>query len=488
MSKLSYSLTLATFLLVLATAAGAQAPQRLFEISSTAAPAKERSSLASVREADISFGPASLAESGRERIEILLFDGKAYEARRKDVEIRAIDDYTWRGSIEAKSFTGDVILTFRKGYVSGLIYSPEAVYEIIASGSRQILVELDQALFPECGGDVQVPADEMKQDAAPQATIDSGDRIDVMVVYTTATKNAVGGDAQAQTLAQQAIDASNTTYINSGVRQRLRMVHATEYVFVETGNSSADLSTLRNNATVQALRNTHNADLVAMIGEVSDVCGIGYLSGTPGGSEFGYTITARSCAVGNLSFAHELGHNMGSQHNPENGSGGFAPYSYGHYVNGVFRTVMSYTNPCPSGCTRRPYFSNPDVYYNGLATGIFNARDNARSLNETADNMANYRYSGSSIQMSNLNGFRAEIPRGIRRTLQWTSDNISGNVNIQVSRDEGLSWQTIVAGTPNDGSEPITVSGRTTRRARIRIASVAAPHVTDSSNFNIYIR
>ena len=39
-----------------------------------------------------------------------------------------------------------------------------------------------------------------------------------MVVYTTATKNFLGGDAQAQALAQQAIATSNTAYLNSRIR------------------------------------------------------------------------------------------------------------------------------------------------------------------------------------------------------------------------------------------------------------------------------
>ena len=46
------------------------------------------------------------------------------------------------------------------------------------------------------------------------------------------------------------------------------------------------------------------------------------------------------------------------------------PYGFGHYVNGSYRTVMSYVDPCTGGCTRRPYFSNPEVIFNGAPTGI----------------------------------------------------------------------------------------------------------------------
>jgi len=124
-------------------------------------------------------------------------------------------------------------------------------------------------------------------------------------------------------------------------------------------------------------------------------CGIGYLMGSSSGNQSNaFTVTSRTCAVGNLSFAHELGHNMGSAHNPENGGGGTYSYSYGHWINGVFRTVMSYSNPCSWGCTRRAYFSNPSVTYNGYATGT-SSRDNARSINNTDTVIANYRSAGN---------------------------------------------------------------------------------------------
>ena len=398
-----------------------------------------------------------------------------------------MDDYTWRGKIVEKEFSGDVVLTFRKGFVAGLIYAPNAVYEIVPRGDKQILVELNQTLFPECGGEIK--SDSTKANSNNLASVDSGDRIDVLVVYTTATKTFLGGDAQAQTLSQQAVDATNTAYMNSKIRQRVRMINSQEYLYTETTSGSTDLSNLRNNTTIQTLRNTHKADLVAMIGEIQGACGVGYLMGadSPASQNNGFTVTARSCAVGNLSFAHELGHNMGSAHNPENGSSSTYPFGFGHYVNGSYRTVMSYVDPCANGCTRRPYFSNPNVEFNGFPTGIDNARDNARSINNTADSISNYRYSGANLQINNYNGGDV-LPRGIARNLSWSSENITGNVRIEISRNESTNWETLIANTPNDGTESITVWGRATRRARLRIVSLDSPTVSDSSVRNVTIR
>lgn len=465
----------------------AQSRTGLFRIVTTPAAVgeNERTSLASVQEAEVIFDAKSHTAINIERLSVPLFDGKMHEAFRTDFESRGSDDFTWRGKIKA----GDVILAFKKGFVAGLIYSESDVYEIVPKGYKHILVKLDQSLFPECGGELR--SDEKspeKTNANAGAGTDSGDRVDVLVVYTTATKNILGGDAQAQAHAQAAIDAANTAYINSKIRMRVRMVHSQEFVYTETSSASTDLSNLRNNAGIQALRNTHNADLVAEISEAVGVCGIGYLMGSATGNpNNGFTVTNRTCAVGNITLGHEMGHNMGSHHNPENGGTATYPYGYGHYVNGFYRTVMSYVDPCTSGCARRTYFSNPAVEYLGFPTGILDARDNARSINNTADAIANYRYSGKSIMMTNYNS-RDLLPRQIVRNLTWTSDNLTGNVRIDLSRDESTNWVTIVASTANDGTEPISVSGRTTKRARLRVVSLDSPWVSDSSVTNITLQ
>lgn len=449
----------------------------------------QRSSIASVREAEIVIGRSVLHQNREIRLQ--LFDNKVFTASRlatEGLEIRGSERLTWRGKLIDKKFTGDVLITQNGSVFSGLIYSPDAVYEIVAIGNTHFLVELDQSLFPECAGGVKGEEVQGKSQIGSGPATDSGDRIDVLVVYTAAVRDAVGGDAQAQALAQQSIDATNTAYINSRIRQRARLVGAQLTALVETGSFSTELSNLRADAATAAARDAVRADLVAMLTTSTAACGIGYLMGSlPGNPLNGHTVTARTCAVGNLSFAHELGHNMGSHHNPENGGTATFPYSYGHYVNASYRTVMSYVDPCTAGCTRVAYFSNPEVIFNGVPTGIDNARDNARSINNTADSIANYRYSGSNIMMTNFNG-GSSAPRGITRNLTWTSDNVTGDVKIDFSRDEGVTWTTLLGSTPNDGSENIVMPQRVTRRGRIRVSSLTTPHVSDSSVTNFAIR
>ena len=190
-----------------------------------------------------------------------------------------------------------------------------------------MLMELDHSKFPECDGGVAPPAQkQIEPQANLGASLDSGNTIDVLVVYTEAVKNAVGGDTQAQNLAQSSIDITNTAYLNSKITQRLRLVHSEQSALTEANT----LGNLRADAATQQLRNEHNADVVAMLVNTLGGCGVGYVM-TNVSTNFAsaaYSITRRSCAVGNLTFAHELGHNMGSTHDPANGGSAAYGFSY----------------------------------------------------------------------------------------------------------------------------------------------------------------
>lgn len=123
-------------------------------------------------------------------------------------------------------------------------------------------------------------------------------------------------------------------------------------------------------------------------------CGVAWVMRNPGPAfaGFAFKVTGRGCLNGNLTYAHEHGHNMGFEHDPANGSSNPSyPWSYGHFVNGVYRTVMSYSNQCSLGCNRRPHFSNPDVLEEGVPTGIDGQRDNHRTGNLTAPIVRDFR-------------------------------------------------------------------------------------------------
>lgn len=228
---------------------------------------------------------------------------------------------------------------------------------------------------------------------------DSGDVIRVMVAYTSAASAAV---TNINTTIALAIAETNQSYTNSGINTRVELAHSYLTAYTETGNMSTDLSRFRTPNDgymdeVQALRNTHAADVVIYMGSNSyGYCG---LASTIMATEANaYAAVRISCATGYYSFGHEIGHLQGARHIITNDPS-TTPFAYGHGycqpgVSFGWRTVMAYG--CPNGDgTRIPYWSNPSRTYGGVAMGVAGESNNARVLNETAFTVANFRTSAT---------------------------------------------------------------------------------------------
>ena len=145
-------------------------------------------------------------------------------------------------------------------------------------------------------------------------TVDDGSLIDVMVLYTPAAKILMGGRAGIEALIDLYVAQTNQAYANSGAFQRIRLVSREEADYIEAGEAHIDLERLKDDSDgymdhIHALRETYAADLVHLIfarTEDYTFAGIANFEGPFG--------TAMAAPWGGLTFAHELGHNMGLLH------------------------------------------------------------------------------------------------------------------------------------------------------------------------------
>jgi hypothetical protein len=155
---------------------------------------------------------------------------------------------------------------------------------------------------------------------------------------------------------------------------------------------------------------------------------------------YAFSVTAYPCISPNYTFGHELAHNMGTAHAPEDPNAPPAfPFAYG-YKDPLqrFRTVMAYD--CPAGCPRVLHFSNPTVTYHGLATGIEEQHDNARALALTAVTVANF---GQSRPADTLLGPPASLDlqtQGTMAVFSWEppSVGIPDGYVLEVGTGEGF--------------------------------------------------
>jgi len=351
--------------------------------------------------------------------------------------------------------TGDFVATIVGDAISLAAWLDDGrVFEVRPGpNGSHMAMQLDSVAFPTCAngpehdvhGQDHEPVDVAGSRAASGgACSDDGSVLDVLIVYTASARNAAGGTNGITALANSAVLSANNSYTNSNVPTRLNLAHVAQIDYSEAGFSTG-LNRLRSRNDgfadeAHTLRDQYNADFVAMFSTDSGACGIGFLMRnlSPGFQASAFTVTRYSCAVGNLSFAHEIGHNMGCAHDRDNSSSGLYSYSFGHrWVstdnNRQYRSVMSY-----SPGSRIPYFSNPDVDYRGTPTGIAasqsNSAYNAQTIANSAPTIAGFRLSGTApeivsspestaVDAGSVASFDIDVS-GNDLTYQWLRNNV----------------------------------------------------------------
>jgi hypothetical protein len=296
----------------------------------------------------------NLLKSRASQVEIDLPDGQQITAVFNNLRQNQLSGFSWQGHV-----SGDdaqiVTLSIYEDAIAGSIHTHDTVYEIQPLGDNRIkLLKLNPEVFPECDGGEPVPHS-MSGGQRPLNNITNNratNTVDVIVVYTPEARVGGGGHNGIKATAQAAVDAMNSSLVNSQVDTEIVLLYAGEVNYNDTNDSSADLDWIRNSTEVENLKNQYGADMAGLLVNSMGGCGRGYVMRNPGPGfkDYAVQVTKRSCAVGNLSFAHEFGHNMGLEHNPENSSATSTtasyPWSFGHYHSGQYRTVMSYSNPC----------------------------------------------------------------------------------------------------------------------------------------------
>ncbi|MBP3193649.1 zinc-dependent metalloprotease [Natronogracilivirga saccharolytica] len=242
--------------------------------------------------------------------------------------------------------------------------------------------------------------------------------IDILLVYTEDAETwAAENEGSIELVLSEMMNLSQQTMDNSGANIELRVAHQMKTTYEEEGNdTSEDLYRLTASSgfnpwgsdydgymdAVHSARDQYGADLVSLIADISDVGGIAFLMSNPAGTpQLGFSVNAVRQMTNTYTFAHEIGHNLGNQHsrNQERAAanifGGLFSYATGWRFTGDdgrrYTTVMTYAE----GDERIPYFSSPDVRYQGTQTGSYSGSnapaDNVRNMLYTRNIAANYR-------------------------------------------------------------------------------------------------
>jgi len=410
------------------------------------------------------FNPAAF---GAAEVEISLADGRVLKAKRQRVE----EDKTkgrksWVGTFPEQPGS-IVVMTTSRGVTTGFVTHGNETWEIMpGKAGKHLLYRVDDSKLPTAEpvlfADTGSSASLGDYGTGGAATDAAGGYVhDLLVVYTPAAKNAYG-QATLESMAQNAVVAANQAYLNSGIAITLNLVGLQEISYTESGAMQTSLYDLQGTSdgkmdSVHQLRNSVGADVVTLLSQDGDACGIAWAMRTVSTSfaATAFNVVKPSC-LSQHTMAHEIGHNQGNMHDRASTSNtGAYSYSYGFrrcMTDGTgFRTVMSYS--C-SGANRVAWFSNPSANYNGYATGIAyesdpaNSADNARSMNNTAATVAAFRgASGGSggTAPAAPSTLSASAASDTSVTVRW-SDNSSDETGFRLERSlNGVDYSEIVA-------------------------------------------
>lgn len=266
-----------------------------------------------------------------------------------------------------------------------------------------VLRQFNEDLLPDCGTeDADQDSDGGGEDAPERE--DDGTVFDLMVIYTAAVKEALGGQAGVESRILDSYRAGNRILGNSKLTQRLNLVHMEELPnYRESGGLGgyytmlAELvaGTAAGLEQLHTRRNEKYADIVTLLVTNPALGGLANVPPKNPTRRWGsraYNVVNYRVAVSTYTMFHEIAHNCGCCH--ETGCNHAPSYARGHWfeVGGsVLKTVM--VRKSVNGC-RTQYLSNPKVIYPGsnppVETGT-KQRNNARVIRENARVIANFR-------------------------------------------------------------------------------------------------
>ncbi|OGU10365.1 MAG: hypothetical protein A2X61_11390 [Ignavibacteria bacterium GWB2_35_12] len=310
--------------------------------------------------------------------------------------------YENQGSIRMKTEFQNIFgsFLFKNKKLRGYVQFKNEKFEIIPIDSLvHIIILIDETKIPSelCNFNNDSLAKETKKNKNPTiSTIPDECNIRILVAYTPNARDARGGEEDINDDIQWAVQLTIESYDKSNVNQRIELARTILTNYTETGNWDTDVGRFFNPNDgimdeLDNIRDLYSADCMVLIIDDDTYCGQAESILSNESTARCVVSAGSTCLTTYFSFAHELGHLMGCDHDPSNEVGPAFPYGHGfcHSAGDNWRTIMSYQNNC--ALNRIQFWSNPDIEFQGDPMGDVWYANNHRVLNETEETIREFR-------------------------------------------------------------------------------------------------
>jgi hypothetical protein len=190
------------------------------------------------------------------------------------------------------------------------------------------------------------------------------------------------------------MDNFSASLLLSGSSIEFRPVHHHVVQFDNTGGNLSDFITFLTNTQdgkldeIPALLDAFGADVFVLQSGLNSSASFGSVVGVDDPDQAWVITSDRASAT---LVRHELGHVFGNGDVPGDGKG-YEEYSYGHiFMDSLGRQRKTIMRPPTDPGTGIDLFSSPEVYYDGVATGVDGSRDVARTIEATKRTIEQHR-------------------------------------------------------------------------------------------------
>ena len=414
---------------------------------------------------------------------------------------------TWVGHLKDFGDSYKAILTYSPSGAEGTILTPNGEVNITTGADGQTYIfspaELGLKNGMAAGGDcakTDVPLASDQFATGPQfgattpgtpqvgTTVAAGatasNVIDVLVYYTPGMVTAYGSVAAVTTRIDALIALANQAYAAGKLPYQIRRVAVDQLSVADNTTNSSLLSQMQARSGafsgLDARRAQVGADLVSIVRPFyataqGNSCGVAYVTGanqTNVGQYSGYALsvvsdgadhTGKGYYCDNVSFAHELGHNMGLMHDratvaSQGGGTGATAYAFGYVpASAKWGTIMSYTFPHSINFSNPANFTCNGSEVCGIAKTAANSADNASALAYTMPLVAAFASSTQTTSTFSVTGvvtLNGSAVAGAVMAVANVTGGTASNVSCTASGSTGVYSCSAPAGygfklTPN---------------------------------------